>query len=183
MAERMSFEQFVARQQNTGTALNKEAEQRDWQLAIESFYEKVKSYLGKHLDSGEIKKDFDTVWISEELFGRYEAKRLVLLIGNSQVVFEPVGRFILGARGRIDLIGPYGAVPFLYVDKRVLRTSDLINVSVTMPGEAPLPPVKDSTASEFEWKYLPPSSVGPRLFHDLSAEILQRSIMDVLNVK
>ena len=41
--------------------------------------------------------------LSEEHLGKYEIPKLKLIVGSEAIVLEPVGRHVLGARGRIDL--------------------------------------------------------------------------------
>ena len=46
--------------------------------------------------------------LTENYIGTYQANDLTLVIGNEQVRFSPRGRNIVGASGRVDILGERG---------------------------------------------------------------------------
>lgn len=62
----------------------------------------------------------------EEQLGAYEAKRVRIVLGSKVAELKPVGSMMVGARGRVDLIGRKG------VARIVLAPADTIGFSV--PG-------------------------------------------------
>ena len=86
-------------------------EQADWNLVklkrmdqLERFMECIKSWLEQPEKEGLVEVNEKKVEIIEEKIGKYEAPALELLIGGESVEITPVGRFIIGASGRVDII-------------------------------------------------------------------------------
>ncbi len=82
---------------------------RDWLTAIERLYRQVTGELladaiAQKLVSESRKKKK----ITEEYLGTYSVDELILDIGGEIVTFSPKGRNIIGAKGRVDLIGQLG---------------------------------------------------------------------------
>ncbi|QVL50118.1 MAG: hypothetical protein KFB96_06545 [Thiocapsa sp.] len=46
--------------------------------------------------------------LNEEYLGQYDAPGLVIHIGGNEVVFKPKGSRVMGAFGRVDVLGPRG---------------------------------------------------------------------------
>jgi hypothetical protein len=84
---------------------------REWIDAVERLYEKVTG----ELLADSIAKSLVTVSriekeIQEEYLGAYRIPELILKIGGEAVRFSPKGRNIIGAKGRVDLIGELDAM-------------------------------------------------------------------------
>ena len=81
---------------------DEEARKKAWVKQVNALYKKVETWLSEHSKVGHI--SFDMSSVSEDNIGRYEVESFELnLVGNHQVIFEPVERNILGAVGRIDV--------------------------------------------------------------------------------
>lgn len=81
----------------------------DWVTAVKVFYEeKVKDILKGSIEDGSVSVSFDEITISEEYIGSYEIREMKLQIGDQTVKLSPKGCNIIGASGRIDLIGELG---------------------------------------------------------------------------
>jgi hypothetical protein len=84
---------------------------RQWKDAVERLYEKVTS----ELLAESIARRLVTVSrvekkIKEEYLGTYRVPELILHIDGETVRFSPKGRNIIGAKGRVDLVGELDAV-------------------------------------------------------------------------
>jgi|ERR1700674_107684 len=79
----------------------------EWLAAVEQLYGEMRTWLGEAKADGLADiKDADTT-ITEERLGTYEVPVLQLFFGGRMVVVRPVGRLILGAKGRVDMsLGP-----------------------------------------------------------------------------
>lgn len=79
-----------------------------WVTAVNDFYEDVKRILDSSINEGAVSVSYDINTISEEYIGAYEIRKMKLQIGNQIVELSPKGCNIIGASGRIDLIGELG---------------------------------------------------------------------------
>jgi hypothetical protein len=92
-------------------ATNWEARKKEWVKAIEALYETVcGQYLAGAVKDGTVKVWRDSKEIDEDYIGRYTVPLLVLEVGGERVMFSPKGRNVVGAAGRVDLVGDLGQV-------------------------------------------------------------------------
>lgn len=114
------FEDFIAQQEsenNESSAIDYEQNKQNWLAKIDEFYELIQGFIRDYIKQGKISEEWKTIQLQEDHFGEYEVKQLMLKIGKKRLIFKPVGRFIIGCKGRIDLISDLGSVRFLLVPK------------------------------------------------------------------
>ena len=99
---------FRQKKVNAGDKVDWEARKLAWIETINRFYQKINGYLGESIKSGDIEISLSPKKLVEEDIGPYEVNELLLRVGNERVVFSPKGRNIVGAAGRIDLVGERG---------------------------------------------------------------------------
>jgi len=98
---------LLSRQQQAPEgALRRGHRRKQWIDALERLYQKITG----ELLAGSIAQKLVTVSrvdkeIEEEYLGTYKAPELILDINREKVRFSPKGRNIVGAKGRVDLIG------------------------------------------------------------------------------
>ena len=85
------------------TKIDWEKKKTDWQTEIDKTLNETKEWFQQYINSElfrvvEIEKS-----ITEEYLGTYNVKQLEYEFGTFRLVFEPMGRNILGALGRIDI--------------------------------------------------------------------------------
>jgi hypothetical protein len=137
----------------------------------------VERYLNKYLSSGDIVLRYENLELSEEKFGTYDAQSLVLKIGPHEVLLKPIGAIVIGARGRVDLIGPKGSVKIVLVPKEVSK----IEVRITpLPKDGHIP-AKVQPQPETEWRWKIATSPPGVTFVELNQESLMDAIMEVAN--
>lgn len=66
--------------------------------------------------------------LEEEHLGAYEAPAAQIKFKGREVRVEPIGRLIIGARGRADLVGPFGAARLLLVRSDAESPRDMLRV-------------------------------------------------------
>jgi hypothetical protein len=121
-------------------------EQRDeWLEAIEKLYDQIRAWLSEAMAEGLVDYKIGDTAITEGTLGTYDAPVLQLFFGERMVSVRPVGRFVVAAKGRIDmLLGPNKAM--------MVRDSDgtwkIIPVGSTR--ERPLPLTKDTFSEALE---------------------------------
>lgn len=76
----------------------------DWLSKVDKFMKDIHDWLGTKEREGVIEIVHGKTIIAEEHMGSYEAPFLVIRIGTSEVKIAPIGRLIIGATGRIDII-------------------------------------------------------------------------------
>ncbi len=75
----------------------------EWIASIDRFYAIISDYLKEFIDDGSILLSSGAIVMSEELFDQYSASTLNLHVGDVTLKFQPIGRFIIGGTGRIDM--------------------------------------------------------------------------------
>lgn len=71
---------------------------------LDELYGSVETWLSEAMKAGDVRVSREFVEITEATAGAYEMDRLRIEIGTSAVMeITPVGRFIVGAKGRADL--------------------------------------------------------------------------------
>ena len=78
--------------------------ERDWWLsALEDLYRQIEAWLAPLQKKGLVVSKRVPVQLAEEKIGTYTADELLLEFGPEEIVLEPQGTLIVGARGRVDV--------------------------------------------------------------------------------
>lgn len=84
---------------------------RAWLRALEELYGSItKEYLSKAIADRSVSVEYCSRTITEEFIGEYGVKDLVLRVGDEKVLFSPKGTNVVGASGRLDIVGEMGEV-------------------------------------------------------------------------
>jgi len=172
-----AFDDFVAKQtsETQRSQLDWSKERDEWLRYLEKFYKKVESFLHDYLSKGQIKIDYVTKKISEEYIGVYEVKSAIIQLGRNQIRLDPIGTNLIGAKGRVDMIGPNGEVKFLLVR----RHAPPPKVSILPPGMQRAPEPEEPTRIEWSWKIA--TSPPPIKYIELQQESFFDALMEVAN--
>ena len=176
------FDEFVRRQQESSAvagAIDWDKERDQWLHYLDGLYSKIESFLSKYASSGQIKITYESVRLDEEHIGSYAARQMKLRIGRQEVVLLPIGTLLIGAKGRVDVVGPAGKAAILLVDKRASNPKSLIHVVVGVGGKSPVLPNEPQRKIEWEWKIL--SRPPERRFIEITQETIFQLIMEVAN--
>jgi hypothetical protein len=150
----------------------------DWLQYLDDFYNQVEEFLGEYRESGDVAFNYGEKDIHEEFIGRYRARSLRIRIRDKDVVLDPVGTNLIGAKGRVDMIGDAGAVKFVLVDRRL----DGAGVSVaikTQDEQRQVEEEKEPDDVEWAWKIATPP---PRIkYIEVNAESFFDALMEVIN--
>jgi len=172
------FDEFVARQMSEPeNEIDWTTERDEWLVYVDKFYREVEVFLKEYLDKKQISIVYDRKKISEEHIGEYEVERGIIQLGRHQIRLEPVGTNLIGAKGRIDMIGPFGKVMFLLVNKDASKPVVIRPISI---GErVPLPVIKKPEKIKWTWKIsTPPPNI---MFVELKQESFFDAFMEVTN--
>jgi len=84
-------------------------ERRDKYLAtVNGLYKQIESFLVQPIAQKAVRLERRKKDLTENYIGTYSVDDLILLIGDEQVRFSPRGRNIVGAGGRVDVLGERG---------------------------------------------------------------------------
>jgi hypothetical protein len=106
---------LLSRQQNAHANETEWGERRQqWINAIDRLYQKVTGeLLADSIAQRLVTVSLVRKQIEEEYLGKYSVRELNLDISGETVRFSPKGRNIIGAKGRVDLVGDLDAVTLL----------------------------------------------------------------------
>ena len=84
---------------------------RQWIEAVERLYQQVTGVLlAESISQGLVAVSRREKVIEEEYLGTYRVPELILEVSGETVRFSPKGRNIIGAKGRVDLVGELDAM-------------------------------------------------------------------------
>jgi hypothetical protein len=173
------FDKFVARQKAKAAAskgADAKARRKEWLAHIDTLYERVEAYLREYIVRGDVEVAYQQDEINEEFLGAYKTKRMTLKIGPQVVQLIPIGAFIIGAKGRVDLAGSLGRCERLLL---VGRESLTQAANIALRGEVHVYSGLAEEAPEVQlaWKFAtpPPSST----LIDLTRDTLMEAIVGV----
>lgn len=178
--EKQAFASFVrekAKESERAEQVDWAARRSQWLSRLSEFYVLIDSYLADFVKAGEIKVEHSTVFINEEHIGRYSAESRIISLGNHKVNLLPVGTLLIGARGRVDMVGPAGTSKFILTGKH----SNGIHVAISFGDEPPKRgrATQAQATEEYVWKLAtPPPSVR---FIDLTPEVFFSALTAAIN--
>lgn len=165
---------------NGGQEIDWEIQKKEWLKAIDEFYTDVTTWLSPLVGTN-LFFNFETIVLQEEYIGSYETKKMYIYAKGQKVVIEPKGTLIIGAKGRIDMVGSYGKVRFIYVDKRLTRPKISVQIIDSAMEKAlkKQKHVEEEAPAAFEWKIatLPPNIQ----YIPLNEETFSNSLLSVIS--
>ena len=99
---------FKTKKKKSGEDIDWDKKRDEWIKDIDALYKDIKKYMGTLLRDKTVSLSRSEKIIVEEYLGEYSVVELTLYVGDERVVFSPKGRNIVGASGRVDMIGEMG---------------------------------------------------------------------------
>lgn len=114
-----AFADFVRKEHQASqrNSQNAGAIKERFQGYLDVLFGQVNEWLKDYIENGTVKVDFQNVELHETPIGSYQVKKAIFYIGSKKMEMLPVGAAIIGALGRVDLIGEIGAAKLLVVPK------------------------------------------------------------------
>lgn len=75
----------------------------EWLRSLDELFEQIAFWLQEPMAQNLVTLEKETIELNEYRLGSYTAPRLVLQIGHDTVYVEPVGTYVIGAKGRVDM--------------------------------------------------------------------------------
>jgi hypothetical protein len=76
--------------------------------AVRNLYQQIETILGEPIGQKTVALHQRAKELTENYIGTYKVDDLILVIADEQVRFSPRGRNIVGAAGRVDVVGERG---------------------------------------------------------------------------
>jgi hypothetical protein len=80
-----------------------EREKHDWLAELQKLYEQIQQWVEPLKKKKLADLEYDEIEMACDLLGRYKAKRLTIQGSDWTLVMTPIGRFIVGSNGRVDV--------------------------------------------------------------------------------
>ena len=168
-----SFNDFIKKQAEVApeeAGLSMEEELALWRTNLQNLSTLVHEALKDAVQEGSARIDVVPINLHEEQLGSYEAKQLKIAIGRHVITLTPVGTFLIGARGRVDMKGPFGMVKFVIVPPASTGVRVLLNPN--KKDKVFVPP------ENWVWKIATPP---PRIsYQDLDIESFRSALVEVM---
>ena len=181
-----TFDEFVrrrldeARESESGDDVDWNRTREDWIQSLRNLHSTMEKYLAKYTEAGQIRVDRDKVQISEEHLGSYEVEKLTFQIGNDKIVAKPIGAMMIGAAGRVDLIGARGTLRLVLMEKKGPKITTKIEIGGRVEEEGGRVSVSGRDVEEAGWHIatLPPHVTTT----PLSADAFRDALMELSDV-
>jgi hypothetical protein len=175
------FGAFVKRQQIAsaeGERVDWTKERDDWLSYLNELYGQTESFLAEYIKSGEITLTYRDIELNEENIGSYRARQMILKIGRQEITMTPVGTLLIGAKGRVEVVGPAGRTRLVLVDSKA--SGPTIKVTVSIGGKRE-PPLAEPAPKEIKWAWKIATSPPTIRYIELTQESLFQAFMEVAN--
>ncbi|MEV4782036.1 hypothetical protein [Burkholderia sp. LMU1-1-1.1] len=167
------FMQFIQEQtavasDETAGAMSIEQDKRRWLSKLDELKKLVNDWLNAYVEKG-IKTSTRMVPLTEEQTGTYQAPQIEITVGQAVVKLKPIGTFLIGAWGRVDMEGPRGVCRLILVPKRAKNPLFAFD-------EKPIP--EQVAMPDLVWKIMP---APPALAYiELTREMFLDMLMKVV---
>ena len=172
------FDRFVEKQHKLAEpSIDFEKVKEEWLASIEALYAKVEEFLSEYKSGGRVRTTYNPVILNEDLFGTYQAQQLTIIIGNKQIILRPLGRFTIGAMGRVDVTGSSGNARIVRTFQSVtgIKVTVTVHEGTTHKKENKQPEVKEPIV----WKLV---TSPPNLqYLELTKERFLETLVEVSN--
>lgn len=152
-----------------------EAEKQEWLNELENLYNMIENWLKPLEEKNKVKFEYKEISLIEENIGAYKAKELILHLLDQKVTLEPVGTLIIGAKGRINMIGAQGSIMILLVRKNATGP----RVKITINGIGNETKVEEEQPKiEWAWKL---ATTPPKIqYHQLNEDSFSDALMAIV---
>jgi hypothetical protein len=168
------FGAFVKRQQTASAEeerIDWAKEREGWLGHLRELYDQTESFLAEYVKTGGIKINYRDIELNEENIGTYTARQMILRIGRQEITMTPVGRLLIGTKGRVDVQGPAGRTRLVLVDSEASGPRLKMTVSIGKPG----PP------AQIKWKWKIATGPPTIQYIELTQESLFQALMEIAN--
>lgn len=133
-------------------------------------------WIADYIANETIKTEIQPIQITEEELGEYTANKKYIIIGGYRLCLEPVGTYLIGAKGRVDLKYKNNSYKFILIGENINQVSDLIDIRIR--GQK-VKSKKDP--GNLVWKYV--NNSNSSVLRGIDKDIFQKLLMAVIDEK
>ena len=173
------FADFIKNRQasQADEVIDWDKQRNDWLKYLSDFYVLVENSLKPYINQQQVSISFEPKQMFEEEIGSYEVKSARIKIGHSEAKLDPIGTLLVGAKGRVDLVGPQGTARFVLVDAD--SAGPKITIRSVMEGQELPPEPPPKKVENWVWRR---TTMPPRITYlPLTEESFQDSLVEVMN--
>ena len=127
----------------------------EWLQSLNEIYGQIQNWLNDFEENDVISLEYKNKEINEEHIGIYNTSKMIIKIASEQILLDPIGTLLIGAKGRIDMKGKNGTIKIVLVPEHSGSPSIKIDIA---SGDEPKP--EEKVPVKWAWKIAtPPPSV------------------------
>jgi len=107
------FREKKTKAERESAGVDWDQQRQEWLAALQDLYQQVQQFLEQPIREGSARVENRQINITEAHLGEYATTELLLVVGDERVRFVPKGRNVLGAAGRVDVLGEAGEAMFV----------------------------------------------------------------------
>lgn len=173
---RKSFEAFLNAQADE-PAHDAQKELAEWMGFLGSFFDRVNAYLRPYVENNSLRIEQGKTQLFEDLIGPYQAPTMTIFMGSKIATLVPLGTYLIGSKGRVDLKGPMGSARFVLVDKSL--SGPRVTVTIRNANDPPAPAPTPRPKIEWEWRI---ASAAPNIrYIELSEDTFFNTLLETVN--
>lgn len=127
------FMQFVQEQRRQAemdaAAMTPERDKQRWLEHLQRLDDQVRAWLSEYIEAGAVEVVTEPIVVQEEQVGQYQAPQAKIHVGSHTVKLKPIGAFLIGAYGRVDMEGPRGICRLILVPENANTPRILLNAA------------------------------------------------------
>jgi hypothetical protein len=174
------FDAFVKREQAAAESgeLDPAKERDEWLGYLNNLYKTIKSFLAEYIKKGEITVSYRRIDLNEENIGAYKARQMIVRVGRQEITMTPIGTMLIGAKGRVDIVGRAGRIRLFLVDSRSSGPRMKVTIRIDGKSAAAAP---EPAPEEIKWAWKIATSPPVVRYIELRRESLFQALMEVAN--
>lgn len=178
---KVDFDEYIKKQTTsteTEIEIDWDREKEEWLSYLQEFYGLIECFVKEYREEGVISFTYLDKTINEKNIGEYTVRKMIMKIKNDEVVFDPIGTSVIGAKGRVDMNGCAGTVRFVLVNEHMFHT-EIKSTIQTKETFQSANNVHEANDAEWSWKIAsPPPSLQ---FIDMNEDSFFDALMEIIN--
>jgi hypothetical protein len=152
-----------------------EKEKKEWLNELKILFEKIEGFISE-IGTEKIEYEMNDINLNEEFFHSYQVQKMDLIISDVQVSIKPIARFVIGAAGRVDIIGPNATAKLVLVSEGAKEPE--FKVDENIPNEAM--ETEKGPAKKRNWKIV---STKPKIHYvELNVDTFSDVLLEIIGV-
>jgi len=167
---------FIASKKKEANKIDWNKRKNEWLIHLNSLYSDIVLWLEDYQGNGDILFNYEPIELNEEHIGIYECKRMKVRITSEEILLEPVGTLLIGAKGRVDVKGKNGTVKLVLVPEK--SAGPKIKVIISAKEQKEKNQKKKEGDENLIWKIATPPPVIT--YTDLDGDSFSDALLEVI---